>query len=142
MVTGFDYLSKDKALQSHWLRRFVAIIIDAAIIYIPVNLFFDFLGVSSLFVFFMTGVLFFLYATAFDLLIGGTFGKLLMSLKAVSVTGKLDPAQALMRNISKILGPLLLLDWIIGMLVDTKDPRQKWTDQMANTSVILHGAAA
>jgi uncharacterized RDD family membrane protein YckC len=56
----------------------------------------------------------------------------------VSIAGKLDPAQALMRNISKVFLLVLLLDWIIGMLVDTNDPRQKWTDQLANTSVILH----
>ncbi len=31
MVTGFDYLSRDKALQEHWLRRFVALVIDALI---------------------------------------------------------------------------------------------------------------
>ena len=138
MVTGFDYLSKDKALQSHWLRRFVAIIIDAAVIYIPVNLFFGFLGFNSFIVFFSTGVLFFVYAALFDLLVGGTFGKMLLSLKSVSTRGQLNSSQALMRNISKIFGPLLLLDWIIGMLVDTQDPRQKWTDQMAETSVILH----
>jgi len=138
MVTGFDYLSRDKALQTHWLRRFVAIIIDAAIIYIPVNLFFGFLGFNTFLVFFVTGVLFYAYSALFDMLIGGTFGKMVMSLKTVSISGKLDPAQALMRNISKILGPLLLLDWIVGMLLDTKDPRQKWTDQLANTSVILH----
>ncbi len=138
MVTGFDYLSKDKALQSHWLRRFVAIIIDAAIIYIPFILFFRFLGFGSFTGFFLIGVLFFIYAAAFDMLVGGTFGKMLMSLKSVSTRGqKLDSAQALMRNISKIFGPFLLLDWIIGMLVDTQDPRQKWTDQLADTSVIL-----
>lgn len=138
MVTGFDYLSRDRALQAHWLRRFVAIVIDALIIYLPVNLFFDFLGVNSILAFLLTGVLFFVYTSLFDAMIGGTFGKMLMSLKSVSISGKLDPAQALMRNITKVFGPLLLLDWIIGMLVDTNDPRQKWTDQLANTSVILH----
>jgi uncharacterized RDD family membrane protein YckC len=138
MVTGFDYLSRDKALQAHWLRRFVAIAIDALIIYVPVNLFFDFVGVNSYLTFLMTGGLFFAYTALFDALIGGSFGKMLMSLKSVSIAGKLDPAQALMRNISKVFPPVLLLDWIIGMLVDTNDPRQKWTDQLANTSVILH----
>jgi len=138
MVTGFDYLSRDKALQSHWLRRFVAIVIDGAIIYLPVYLFFRFLGFNSFLVFMSIGVLFFVYTALFDALIGGTFGKMVMSLKSVSIAGKLDPAQALMRNISKVFFPVLLLDWIIGMLVDTKDPRQKWTDQLANTSVILH----
>jgi hypothetical protein len=138
MVTGFDYLSRDKALQAHWLRRFVAIVIDALIIYVPVNWFFDFVGANFMLTFMLTGGLFFAYAAVFDALIGGTFGKMLMSLKSVSIAGKLDPAQALMRNISKIFAPLLLLDWIVGMLVDTNDPRQKWTDQLANTSVILH----
>ena len=138
MVTGFDYLSRDKALQAHWLRRFVAIVIDALIIYVPVNLFFDFVGAHFSLTFLLTGGLFFAYTALFDALIGGTFGKMLMSLKAVSITGKLDPAQALMRNISKVFLLVLLLDWIIGMLVDTNDPRQKWTDQLANTSVILH----
>jgi uncharacterized RDD family membrane protein YckC len=138
MVTGFDYLSRDKTLQAHWLRRFVAIIIDALIIYAPVYLFFRFIGSGSYLTFLLIGGLFFAYAALFDALIGGTFGKMLMSLKSVSIAGKLDPAQALMRNISKAFGPLLLLDWIVGMLVDTQDPRQKWTDQLANTSVILH----
>lgn len=138
MVTGFDYLSRDKALQAHWLRRFVAIVIDAFIIYLPVNLFFDFVGAHFILTFLLTGGLFFAYAALFDALIGGTFGKMLMSLKSVSIAGKLDPAQALMRNISKVFLLVLLLDWIIGMLVDTNDPRQKWTDQLANTSVILH----
>jgi len=138
MVTGFDYLSRDKALQAHWLRRFVAIVIDALIIYVPVNWFFEFVGANFVLTFMLTGGLFFAYAAFFDAMIGGTFGKMLMSLKSVSIAGKLDPAQALMRNISKVFAPLLLLDWIVGMLVDTRDPRQKWTDQLANTSVILH----
>ena len=138
MVTGFDYLSRDKALQAHWLRRFVAIVIDALIIYVPVNLFFDFVGAHVSLTFLLTGGLFFAYTALFDALIGGSFGKMLMSLKSVSIAGKLDPAQALMRNISKVFPIALLLDWIIGMLLDTNDPRQKWTDQLANTSVILH----
>ena len=139
MVTGFDYLSKDKALQEHWLRRFVAIRIDAAIIYIPVNIFFGLVHWGGFTGFFTTGILFFLYTALFDLAAGGTFGKMLLHLKSVSTTGKLDVPQAFMRNISKIFGLFLLLDWIIGMALDTSDPRQKWTDQLAHTSVILHG---
>ena len=140
MVTGFDYLSKDKALQEHWLRRFVAIVIDSVIVWIPfwllgwiVNL-----GLFSFWFIGTSGVLFFLYCALFEYLIGGTLGKMLMRLKVVGISGKLDIAQALMRNISKIFWPLLLLDWIIGLAIDTQDPRQKWTDQIAKTSVMLH----
>lgn len=140
MVTGFDYLSKDKALQEHWLRRFVAIVIDSIVIWIPVWLlswvltfgFVGFWGLGSY------GVLLFLYCTFFDLVIGGTVGKMLLRLKVVSVTGKVDIAQALLRNVSKIFFLLLILDWVLGMALDTQDPRQKWTDEMAKTSVMLH----
>ncbi len=139
MVTGFDYLSKDKTLQEHWLRRFAAIVIDWLIIYIPLSI----IGViahSALFGFLwlgLTNVLFFVYCALFDIAIGGTIGKMLLGLKSVSVTGKMDVAQGLMRNISKIFVVLLLIDWIVGMAIDTKDPRQKWTDSLVNTSVIL-----
>jgi uncharacterized RDD family membrane protein YckC len=138
MVTGFDYLSQDKALQEHWVRRFAAIVIDALIIYVPISLLFRVLGTPLLFPWFFTGGLFFLYCALFDATIGGTVGKMLLKLKTVSLTGKIDFAQAIMRNVSKVFAIFLLLDWVIGMAVDTKDPRQKWTDQLAKTSVMLY----
>jgi uncharacterized RDD family membrane protein YckC len=138
MVTGFDYLSRDKALQEHWLRRFVAIIIDALIIYVPTSLLFQIVGTPLLLPWFLTGGLFFLYCALFDMAIGGTLGKMLMRLKTVSTTGQMNIAQGLMRNVSKVFVPILLLDWVIGMAVDTNDPRQKWTDQISRTSVMLY----
>lgn len=138
MVTGFDYLSKDQALQEHWLRRFVAIVIDSIIVYAPTAMLFHFFGMSWLFPWWFAGGILFLYASFFDASIGGTLGKMLMSLKAVSTTGQMTMPQAFMRNVSKVFAPLLLLDWIIGMAIDTRDPRQKWTDQMARTSVMFH----
>ncbi len=138
MVTGFDFLSQDKALQEHWVRRFAAIVIDALIIYVPISLLFRVLGTPLLFPWFLTGGLFFLCCALFDATIGGTVGKMLLRLKTVSMTGKIDLAQAIMRNVSKVFAIFLLLDWVIGMAVDTKDPRQKWTDQLAKTSVMLY----
>lgn len=137
MVTGFDYLSKDKNLQAHWLRRFVAIVIDALIVFAPITFLFNILGTTVLFLWAPPGIALVLYAAVLDAMVGGTFGKMLMGLKSVSLSGKVDPAQALMRNISKIFVLILLLDWVIGMAIDTPDPRQKWTDQLAGTSVIL-----
>ena len=138
MVTGFDYLSKDHALQEHWLRRFVAIVIDSIIVFAPTSILFHLVGMSWLFPWWFAGGILFLYASFFDVSIGGTLGKMIMSLKAVSTTGRMTLAQAFMRNVSKVFAPLLLLDWIIGMAVDSSDPRQKWTDQLARTSVMLH----
>lgn len=138
MVTGFDYLSQDKLLQEHWLKRFVAIVIDSLLIWVPLWILFTLLGASFVFSAFTYGGLLFLYSTIFDASAGGTVGKMLLHMKSVSVTGQLTLAQALMRNVSKVFGVLLLLDFIIGMAVDTRDPRQKWTDQMARTAVIVY----
>ena len=138
MVTGFDYLSRDQALQRHWLRRFVAIVIDSIIVFAPTSILFHLVWMSWLFPWWFAGGILFLYASFFDASIGGTLGKMIMSLKAVSTTGQMTLAQAFMRNVSKVFAPLLLLDWIIGMAVDSRDPRQKWTDQLARTSVMLH----
>ena len=138
MVTGFDYLSRDQALQRHWLRRFVAIVIDSIIVFAPTSILFHLVGMSWLFPWWFAGGILFLYASFFDASIGGTLGKMIMSLKAVSTTGQMTWAQAFKRNVSKVFAPLLLLDGIIGMAVDSRDPRQKWTDQLARTSVMLH----
>ncbi|MCJ7489055.1 MAG: RDD family protein, partial [Thermoplasmata archaeon] len=74
----------------------------------------------------------------FDFSAGGTVGKMIMHMKAVPMLGEMTLSRALLRNFTKIFGLLLLLDWVIGMAVETRDPRQKWTDQVAHTSVIVH----
>lgn len=140
MVTGFDYLSRDRALQEHWLRRLVAVIIDWIVVWAPVSILFWIIGHGwfGFLVFSVQSILFFFYSAFFDYVIGGTLGKMLLRLKTVGITGRMDIAQALLRNVGKLFWPLLLIDWIIGMAVDTNDPRQKFTDQLARTSVILH----
>ena len=45
MSTPADQLAKDKGLQEHWIRRFVAFIIDAIIIWIII-------AIISFFIFF------------------------------------------------------------------------------------------
>jgi len=136
MVTGFDYLSRDQTLQTHWLKRFVAIVIDWLVIWLPLLVFFWIFGFGAVLPSLVFWPLLFLYSAVFEYSIGGTLGKILMHLKAVSTVGKLSTAQAFMRNLSKVFGLFLLLDWVIGMLTDTQDPRQKWLDQMSKTSVI------
>ena len=118
------------------MKRFVAIIIDSLLIWLPLLLFFELIGFGAVLPSLLFGPLLFLYALLFEMAIGGTLGKVLMHLKAVSVAGQMNSSQAMMRNVSKVFGLFLLLDWIIGMLTDTTDPRQKWLDQLAKTSVI------
>ncbi len=141
MVTGFDYLSQDKQLQEHWLRRFVAIVLDGAIVYIPLLLLGTVIGAPYVFTGFFSGVALFVYSFLFESATGGTIGKMVVHMKAVPIHGTMSPSQAMLRNLSKVFVLFLFLDWVIGMAVDTKDPRQKWLDQVAHTSVILYEAA-
>ncbi|UCE45430.1 MAG: RDD family protein [Methanobacteriota archaeon] len=138
MPTGFDYLGSDKALQQHWVKRLLAIVIDAVLIYAPIVVFISVLGGRYISAGLLSGVALFLYSSLFDLSVGGTIGKLILRMKSVAMTGRLSLSQAFMRNVTKVFAPLLLIDWIVGMAVETKDPRQKWTDQVAHTSVIVH----
>ncbi len=139
MPTGFDYIGQDKALQEHWLKRFVAIVVDSVIVYVPVVVLTSILGGHYVNAWLLSGVALFLYSSLFDSAAGGTIGKMMMGLKTVTMTGRMTPSRALMRNVSKIFTLILLLDWVIGLAVETKDPRQKWTDQIAHTSVIAYG---
>jgi len=138
MPTGFDYLGQDKALQEHWLKRFVAIILDALLVYTPIMVFSTVFGGHYFGAGLLSGIALFLYASLFDFSAGGTVGKMVVHMKVVPMVGEMTLSRALLRNFTKIFVLLLLLDWIIGMAVETRDPRQKWTDQVAHTSVIVH----
>jgi hypothetical protein len=134
-TTGFDQFG-NKALQEHWLSRFVAIIIDSVLISIVVAVlgsFLLFLGFFS-WGWIITWVFLFLYVIVLELSMGATIGKKLMSLQVVGIQEQRTPMMILMRNISKIFGILLLIDWLVGMLTPG-DPRQKYTDRMAGCTV-------
>jgi hypothetical protein len=134
-TTGFDQLG-NKALQDHWLRRFVAIIIDSIIVSVIVTV----LGIFLIFFGFfawgwiLTWVFLFLYVIVLELSMGATIGKKLMSLQVVGIQEQRTPVMVLLRNISKIFGILLFIDWIVGMLTPG-DPRQKYTDRLAGCTV-------
>ena len=139
MPTGFDYLGQDRALQNHWLKRFLAIVVDAVLIYVPIVVFVSVLAGRHFFsAGLLSGLALFAYSSLFDCAVGGSVGKIIVHMKSVSMTGQLTLSQSLVRNASKVFALFLLLDWIIGMAVETRDPRQKWTDQVAHTSVIVH----
>jgi uncharacterized RDD family membrane protein YckC len=67
---------------------------------------------------------------------GATIGKRLMGLQVQMVNGgKVPYGKSFIRNISKIYGLFLFLDWLIGV-VTPGDKRQKYTDRLAGTIVI------
>jgi uncharacterized RDD family membrane protein YckC len=68
---------------------------------------------------------------------GSSIGKKLIGLKAQMTDGsKTNFGKAFMRNISKIFWPILLIDWLLGVVTPGQDRRQKYFDRMAGTTVV------
>ncbi|TET91643.1 MAG: hypothetical protein E3J35_01625 [Methanomassiliicoccales archaeon] len=136
MVTGFDIIGHNKALQEHWIRRVIAIIIDGVIISVIVwalNLLF----MAGPWWWASWGLLWWgiamLYFVGFELTMSASPGKKIMTMEVVATEGVLSLQSSLIRNASK-LAFLVVLDWVVGMLTEG-DPRQKYLDRVANTTV-------
>jgi uncharacterized RDD family membrane protein YckC len=134
---------------SHWLLRLVAYIIDGIITFIPAAIIYFIITVSAIFVgslffliygfwlldLFIWGIIQVIYFTILEPYWGASIGKRVLGLQVQTVNGEKVPVdKALIRNISKIFWPLLLLDWLIGV-VTTGDKRQKYSDRVAGTTV-------
>jgi uncharacterized RDD family membrane protein YckC len=140
-------LETDTYLQEHWIKRIIAYVIDSiivgvvttiilAIIMLPVFIrnptaFFNVLSFP-----FAMGLLYILYFSIAETMYGATLGKRLLGLKVVTKTdGRPSFEKAFIRNITKIHWVLLLLD-LIGGLITSTDLHQKYTDRIANTTVV------
>jgi len=149
-VSGFETLTKDQKAQEYWVQRFVAFIIDAAIVYfillvitLAISIPFLFTGAFGAIGFFFGGVftvlwglIFVLYFTVAEATSGASIGKRIFSLRVVSKTGSYpDFVEAFIRNVSKIFWLLLLLDVIIGLAM-SKGYQQKYSDSMMGTKVV------
>ncbi len=151
LVKGFDIIGSNKALQDHWVRRILAIIIDTIIVYFPLIILFNIILIVTLNTWgwfwwgwlwpLLYGFIFFLYFIVLETFIGATIGKKLMSLRVVTTTGQpLGIGPVFVRNISKIV-VLHWLDMIFGLITDG-DPRQKFTDRVMNVTVTRTDAGA
>ncbi|MDO9537125.1 MAG: RDD family protein [Thermoplasmata archaeon] len=146
MVSALNIIGTDKSLQEHWGKRIVAIIIDAIIwnaiafvlswfVVIPTWGTFPFMWFW--FQPALSGVLLFIYSFAMEASSGGaTLGKRAMNLRVIPVSGEMSTGKAAIRNVSKIYGMFLLLDWLVGF-VSEGDPKQKWLDRVGGTTVVL-----
>lgn len=137
MPTALDLIGSNSALQEHWIRRVIAILVDAIVVGIFLTL------LSLVFAVFaygflvwplFSGLIWVLYATFLEVGMGATLGKKLLSLHVVGIDAPLDAAKALIRNISKIHPVILLIDWVFGF-VTQGDPRQRYLDRIARTTV-------
>lgn len=142
MVTAMDLITSDSVLQEHWLKRVVALIIDSiivSIIAVPL-VFFGALGFGFI-ASFISFAIYFLYSALLEAAMGATLGKKIMGLKVVSLAGPLGFEKAFIRNISKVWGLLLFIDWLIGFATEG-DPKQRYMDRVAGTTVVLASSTA
>ena len=154
-ISGFETLTKDQRAQEYWVKRLVAFVIDAIIVYavlfvialaVAIPFFiagafngggfgptgFLFGGTFS----FVWGLVFVLYFTVAESVSGASIGKKVFGLRVNSKTGT-NPtlAEAFIRNLSKIYWILLLIDVIVGLAL-SKGFQQKYSDQFAGTTVV------
>ena len=140
MPTGYALLESSKALRTHWLRRIAAMLIDVAIIFIPIRI--GLLFVSNLdqniVAGIATGIAWFMYAGFLEGRYGKTVGKHLMHLKVVSMIDRKLLRQGFIRSVPKLFWYAFLpVDTLLGLAMDG-DPRQRFTDRVSLTSVITY----
>ncbi len=158
-ASAAEAILHDGTLQDHWLRRILAIAVDGSIIFFvlamlsiaayllqaldPLGPYGSF-GPYDFLVGRLWGLFFGLFAVAYFVLFEGsagrTPGKAIFGLRVAPTAGPMGFSKALVRNISKIHWILLFLDLILGFFT-TGDPRQRFTDRLAETTVSRTGQA-
>ena len=145
--TAAEKIGQDRFLQEHWIKRIIAIVIDSiivgiattivlAIVFFPLFLANPFAFFNWLSFPFAMGLIYVLYFAIAESSYGYTIGKTIVGLKVVAADGKRPRLEnAFIRNISKIHVLLLILD-LIGGFFTSKDPHQKYSDQIARTTVV------
>ncbi|HLE75414.1 MAG TPA: RDD family protein [Candidatus Bathyarchaeia archaeon] len=154
MATG----SSSELDMNHWLYRFLAALIDGIIIGIPgYIIYIVIVGILwpvpawagwywggwapwwAMWLLFplLWGLIWVIYSAFLDTSWGASVGKRVLGLQVQMVDGsKVLFGKAFIRNISKILWFVLLIDWIMGIATPGPDRRQKYTDRMAGTTVV------
>ncbi|UCE36077.1 MAG: RDD family protein [Thermoplasmata archaeon] len=142
MVSAINIIGSNSQLQDHWVRRILALIIDIIILVILTIIIMIFLGMiafvvpGGIFVLaFIPGIIWFAYIFILEGISGATLGKRFMNFRVVSTTGEMGIFKSIIRNITKIHILILLIDWLIGLVMEG-DPRQRLFDRFANTTVV------
>jgi len=146
MVSALDSFGSDSNLRDHWVKRFVALLIDYLIFWCISTVLFWFVifpldwnlpYVWTVFQPGLAGLFMFVYSFVMEVSAGNaTVGKRVMNLRVIAITGDVDLGKAIIRNVSKIHGAFLLLDWLVGFVTEG-DPKQKWFDRVGGTSVVI-----
>ena len=136
-VSGLETLAKDMGAQEYWIRRLVALVLDAILVSVVLFVIglepfsFRLVSISTL-----GGFALFAYTVALEYLRGQTVGKMVMGLRVVGVREKVDLSRLLIREISKVHVLFLLLDVVVGVLVQ-KNGRQRYLEVLSATTEVV-----
>jgi len=140
-ANALDMMQHDQKLQDYWVKRFFASLVDVILILTPVYVFSGLLSLFGGHLWYTGGIIsgfvWFLYSAFFEMGAGGTIGKMLLGMRVVSLQGRLELVQAIMRNVTKVFALLLVIDMLLTFLMETADPRQRYMDRMAKTALVL-----
>ncbi len=156
MRRRFEEIRASRSLQNLWIRRVIAFIIDSVILLVVLAIVNAVLALvlvvpSLIFSFDLFGGLFSGFSTLFGLVIvwgyytlfegamSATIGKRIMDLRVRPLRSTMSYTKAFIRSFTKAWIPvivvLFLLDLLIGFVTEG-DPRQRFSDVVADTSVI------
>lgn len=155
MSTQYGSTGQQVDMGNHWLLRIVAAIIDSipwviigwvvwwALVWNAGAPLAVALGPISWLVWFFLvpifyGLLFVIYSTVMESSVSAdTLGKRFMGLKVQMLDGSKAPSnKVLTRNLSKIFWIIFLIDFLIGIATPGPDPRQRYFDRIAGTTVV------
>ena len=136
MTSALDIVGHNPALQEHWLRRLIAVVIDALIVFVVAALLNAAFGIFAWPAFLwllLAGLIWVLYAVITEAGWGTSVGKRIVKLKVVGIDAPMNVEKALVRNVSKLHPILLGIDALLGF-VTSGDPRQRYLDRLARTT--------
>ena len=141
MVSGFELLGHNRALQTHWLRRMAAYAIDASLVLALSWLVMAVLGSADpVGLALVSGAVFAVYGTTSEAWHAKTAGKAALGLEVRALEGRLTLRKTFGRNAPKFFWYLFpALDVLLGLL-GQGDPRQRFSDRAARTTVVWREA--
>ncbi len=142
MVVGFDLLAHSRPLQAHWIRRCLAFLLDLTVVLFPlwyVLRRFELLDPVAVF-FLASGPAVYGATVAQEYLFGRTLGKAGLGLEVKSRAPYLHVRQVALRNVPKVFWYIFpLVDALLGLATEG-DPRERFLDRLAGTTVVMSWA--
>lgn len=138
MPTGYDLIEHSHDFRVHLLKRLAAGLLDAAVVFIPVTLAIYLIDLEpkELLAGVISGFGWFLYSAVSESRTGTSLGKRMVGLAVASKDGPMTFSKGIVRNVPKMFWFIFLpLDMLVGLSRE-QDPRQRWTDGVAATTVI------